>query len=879
MFISKNSFESSRHYTMFFLGAFAGVVMIRIMQRSLSYQPAYQSWDPERSSLRHRTTRDGFGEYFLDKCNILSNKFLELCGVEYRRRGPHEELAQLENFDTLCKALIEDMAPNKKAHWVTAFSHEKKSCLELILGSNNNCIETMTQKHQVLKLIFRLNDITQHRSINPYFCTVVKTVVGPSLADLSEKHVTCIEGVWILLDAFDRGENATLIETMFEIHPMLLEILIQAIAPQGFLLKHFNPEQAAKSLDRTNDIFLFNPDFYCALSAHRTTKIKESSSIPDKTVDLVNIAENELKLLSLSTLSQNFLNAATSYNAEAIPAKIKSRIGENAPAELKMLQDYYEKQWAIYNIEFYLIAVLDAWTNYLDKNPSSSRNTGLDGPILQLFAQNFKNLLEPAKNDVEGDIASICFRRFIEHYLQNSGKWENSDTLHQVTVQLTSLLDPIKPISQNLGTRTDQIREANNLHRIKCLVFEVAFLLHQGLKIDTICSILSNYCQAGIHLLRNPNPMINVRNILRSMRKPRDEKPIVIEGISLASPQLSTIASTQRHQVLVKIQNDPFLCVSKLALPFIKGLLPEKDHGLIDKFIKHMGILKRLFDKSPLREEIINTVKDPAILAFLIENGFDEMFCRVLNKACELVSAHFSRVAKGEVQIGTTTLTEKPVHLLIEKIVQTHKLRILLRGEKIDYTGKEARAYLELSGKADKFQIWLLNELPEDVQKLSSTLQVLSFTYAFMGISFGPLNVGTPLLVKVLATLADILKWDSVWELIIKGLQENDPNGAFAKLLEDLTPEEKAELVTFLKECLIPLAAVLGPALEKRHKNLEQYKGFLQYLSKRIHSPTNINEKELVKELAKVLAPMMMELKEYGPQLDAAFKSLWQSEM
>ena len=166
----------------------------------------------------------------------------------------------------------------------------------------------------------------------------------------------------------------------------------------------------------------------------------------------------------------------------------------------------------------------------------------------------------------------------------------------------------------------------------------------------------------------------------------------------------------------------------------------------------------------------------------------------------------------------------------------------------------------------------------KNVHNISTALQVFSFACSFLRFSVGPLNIGTPLMSQVLSILGATLKWDGAWDKIIQKMQENDPNAPIAHILAGLAAKERNAFAGFIEECLIPLIKVLPPVLQERHQNLNIYQDFFKYLNTIIQGDTEIDQNILEQQLSKVMKLMLSELKEYGPQLDAAFQALLQIE-
>jgi hypothetical protein len=858
----KNSFEAIRLFPALFasvimMSGTAGALIVFFLQRV--FRPSYQPHGHMTSrSLMSRVDMNGMEETRLTLLDRIRGGVLsKLWKTEVSPLGFREGVFQRTIDNT--RALIVEMAPGKKADWLVVFAHRGDLGVKLeFFLENTPPTETAGQKLQVTRLILCLNDIRQKHertlSIYPHFGTVVKAVVGPSLKTLCQNQVICIEELWTILDEFDRMKQYALLEVLFETHPILLEILSHIATPQGNLVEQLDFQAIAKELEDVHQILLLNPDFHKALCSGTTPELKE-----------------QMAAATTAKMEDYFSKRAAAY--QDMLGKIQIHLGNGLVEEAKSHYQYYQKQWSFYSIDIYLAGVKQAWTSYHNSTASSSR-TLTESETLQAFALKFLGLSDEKKNSITDEIATVCFGKHIGYSLTEGMSWPDGEALHLVTTELSTFLGPIRPTAQTLATPEGKKQAVQLLEKIKVLTLEAGHLHHQGIGVQYLCSMIHSYCQGTVLLLANESSMNTAIGVLRSMRSPPKHPTIKVQPQQSIAP---TITPAQRQQVLEKIKKDPFLCVSKLVLPFIKGLLPKDKHELVGNFEKHMGILRRIFDKSALREEIIQTVSDPVISAFLEKNGFDGPFCEFLNSASEKVHAHFSSVAEGKTALGHTPVTEEPVHLLVEKIVKAHSLRrgLFGRSGKQAFEGVQGKVNLEENVKADKVTIWLINELPQDVKDISSGLRALSFACFFMGISFGPFNIGTPLLGKVLATLSESLKSESVWNFIIQKLQKADPDAPLAKLLKELKPEETTEFVDFLANCLIPLTTVLTPILKERHKSLKQYKEFFRYLNEIMQN--TINQDLLKIEIAKVIGLMMLELKAYGPQLDAAFKSFWQN--
>jgi hypothetical protein len=313
-------------------------------------------------------------------------------------------------------------------------------------------------------------------------------------------------------------------------------------------------------------------------------------------------------------------------------------------------------------------------------------------------------------------------------------------------------------------------------------------------------------------------------------------------------------------------------------VPFIRELLPPDHHRLVDDFEKNMGVLQPLFDKSSLRKEIINAISDPVISAFIEQNGLSGPFSNFLGTASERLQTLFLNISKGEATLGHTPIAEELLHLIIEKIHAAHKQRKIMYANNQTFEGVKGKIFLEEVAKAEKIQSWLINDLPREVQTMKTAVSVLSIACSFIGFSVGQFNFGTPLMAQALGVLGGVLKFDGISDVLIQQIRKDEPNSPIAKFLEELGEEEKASLIPFVQHQVIPVITALAPVLKERHKNLKIYTEFFQYLNKIIQSNTDINKKNLEKELAQVLSQLFAELKGYGPELDKAFKYLWESE-
>src|SRR3569832_1771674 len=249
--------------------------------------------------------------------------------------------------------------------------------------------------------------------------------------------------------------------------------------------------------------------------------------------------------------------------------------------------------------------------------------------------------------------------------------------------------------------------------------------------------------------------MGQVKGILRQMRlNSIPHHPVVAPVV-----EATTITPTQRGAILANIKKDPFLCLSKLIVPFIRELLAPEQQVLVENFEKNMGVLQPLFDKSSLRGEIINAVSDPVISAFIEQNGLNGPFSNFLSTASERLQNHFLNISKGEVTLGHTPIAEEPLHIFLEKIHEAHRQRKSMWANGKDHLGVKGKILLE-EAKVEKIQSWLINDLPREVQTMETGVNVLSIACFFMSFSIGQFNFGTPLMAEVVGIVGGVLKFD-----------------------------------------------------------------------------------------------------------------------
>jgi hypothetical protein len=373
----------------------------------------------------------------------------------------------------------------------------------------------------------------------------------------------------------------------------------------------------------------------------------------------------------------------------------------------------------------------------------------------------------------------------------------------------------------------------------------------------------------------NDDTMNRVKNALRQMRLNSSQRRPAVAPVV----ETTTITPTRRATVLAKIKENPFLCLSKLVVPFIRELLPLNQQALVDNFEEKMGVLQPFFNKSSLRQEIMNAISDPVIFTFIEQNGLSGPFSNFLSKTSERLQTLFLKISKGE-PLGHSPIAEEPLRLFIGKIHEAHEQRKIMWANKQEHIGVRGKILLECAN-VEKVQSWLINDLPREVETMKTTTKLLSVVCPFLGFSIGQFNFGTPLAAQLLGVLGGALKFNGVVDRVVEKICEDEPNSPLAKFLKGLESTEKESLIPFLQNQVIPLITALAPVLEKRHK-LEMYVQFFGYLNNLIQNNNgNIDaddEKLLQQKLAEVLSQLFAELQGYGPELDKAFKCLWESE-
>jgi hypothetical protein len=548
-------------------------------------------------------------------------------------------------------------------------------------------------------------------------------------------------------------------------------------------------------------------------------------------------------------------------------------LGGEIPDGVKRLYDHHQEHLSIYSIDIYLVAAAEeACINRAPAPSSSSTGFISPGDSLKGFAQSLLTMPGPEKNKINDAISGRCFIKYVLQSLQEALTWD-ADDLHLAVTQLTRVLDPLKQ-ELKLGANT-QIKAAKILQGVKVLLIDAAHLLHHGCDLDYICATIVFNSRGGVHLLVNDDTMNQVKNVLRQMRlNSSQRRPIVAPVV-----ETTTITPTQRATVLAKIKENPFLCLSKLVVPIIRQLLPLNQQALVDNFEEKMGVLQPFFNKSSLRQEIMNAISDPVIFTFIEQNGLSGPFSNFLSKTSERLQTLFLKISKGE-PLGHSPIAEEPLRLFIGKIHEAHEQRKIMWANKQEHIGVRGKILLECAN-VEKVQSWLINDLPREIETMKTTTKVLSVVCPFLGFSIGQFNFGTPLAAQLLGVLGGALKFNGVVDRVVEKICEDEPNSPLAKFLKGLESTEKESLIPFLQNQVIPLITALAPVLEKRHK-LEMYVEFFGYLNNLIQNNNgNIDEydeKLLQQKLAEVLSQLFAELKGYGPELDKAFQCLWESE-
>jgi hypothetical protein len=848
----KDCFEIIRkHPSLFFgsaLSGFAGgIIMLRVVQTAFSYQ--LEAFERSNSSLRSRASR----------------MLISLWGIQPRLQGPspQDKVFQRKVLGPYQPKNRPDwrilLAEMKQNHWLLSFTADLGARLDFFHDNNFFPVFSSTERAVVLRLILRLDNACQEKQrafwIYPHFAAVVKTVAGSYLKNLHERQVVCIEEIWSFLDELDRGGAHALLEAFFETHPALLDILKQVVAPEGDFLENLNLDEVVKGLEAVHQVLLLNPDFNASLSG----------------------AEHpELKKMTCVNVGETTKACATAYNELTIPAVIEERLGADTQEEIKRLYDHYREYLPMYSIDVYLDAAEKAWANHASNSSNSSRNSPTLKNILKNFGQSLLTMLLPEKNKITDDISARCFTNYIEQSLNKKALNWGGENLNLAVTTLTMVLDPLKPMLKfGANTQEQKIQAAKNLAGVRVLVIDAGHLNHHGVDLDYICATIVINSRGGVHLLANEEPMNGVKNALRQLRlNSNSPRPVVAPVV-----ETTTITPIQREKVLGKIKENPFLCLSKLVVPFIRELLPPNQQFRVDDFEKNMGVLEPFFNKSSLRQEIINGISDPVISAFIEQNGLGGPFSNFLSTASERLQTLFLNISKGE-PLGNTPIAEAPLYLFIEKIHKAHERRKLMWAKKEEHLGVRGKILLE-SKNVEKVEMWLINDLPREVETMKTATNILSVVCPFLGFSIGQFNFGTPLMANVLGIVGGVLKFDGVVDRVVEKICEDEPNSPLAKFLKGLKKEEKDSLIPFLQDQVIPLITALAPVLEKRHK-LEMYVEFFEDLNDLIQNNNgNIDErgeKILQQRLSQVLSQLFAELKGYEPELDKAFKCLWESE-
>ena len=690
-----NGFEIIRRFLPLVFGSVTvGAALLRIIQRTLAHRPGYQVLEGGSPPLllQQRISSDRTSISFRLLCIRAASNMSVYLGIEQRQIGPNEEQADQNNLSALHEALSREIAPGKQADWLTIFAVKNDLGEKLEFFSEGS---GSTQKLQVVRLIFRLNDIRQDKvrtlSIYPHFNRVVQVIVRSQMKNLCENQVICIEGIWVLLDVFDKKQQSHLNEMLFETHPILLDILAQVMAPQGNLLTQLDAQVIAKGLEDIYHILMINPDFHQALCA---TMACDSNANPD----LKKMVEHT----TVANMNAHFSGAAETYKEQNFLAKIQARLANEPKETIERHNRVYKESWSIYSVEIYLRAVEEV------SNPPSSKRL-----------------------DIEDPIASSCFKQYIQSSLNQGVPLLDGETLNLITVELSNLLDPIKPTSGSATSLEDKYQTARRLQKIKILSIEVGKLHQGGVPIDFVRSTIHGYCGNNIQCLTNENTMNAVINIVRAMRPAAGYQPLpvvaqppIAPGVTPVQSQQvveiakkpSTVSSSstlQGQEVLAKLKADPFLSISELVLPFIKSLLPKEHQSVVVKFEQHKDILRKLFDKSALKGEILNTLSEPWVASFFKVREFYGPFCKFLTSFNQETCILFDNVADGKNPLGET-LTERPVKALIETIQSARKLRRSLIADNKLYQGKQLKVYLEVTEKAMPIVVWLIHDLPEE---------------------------------------------------------------------------------------------------------------------------------------------------------------------
>jgi hypothetical protein len=876
MSIGKSGFEVVRQFPALFAGVSfvscsAGILVCYFIQKVFkpSFQPcgqrSMQLLDYRASDTRRR--QSGVTVWQV----VTRIVWTKLFKTESLHLNHIEQAFQQAGPETLCKKLVREMQAYGKAGWLTVFTKTNDLDSELRFFYEANLPKEMAKQRQdVLKLVLYLNDLRHNKrrviSIYPHFGTIVKTVVGSSIKILSERHVFCIEKICEFLDALDQEEELDLLQAFFETHPILFETFVQVFAPEGRFFENLQFDTMIADLHVAHGNLLQNSEF------------KESDT--EAPTSLNSQLMERMVLITPANLKKTIADSMDAFNKTTIPKKIRNLYKQDITDQaIRWHSNCYQEQWSIYSLNIYLIAIQRAWEGYKIQRAESSKTLGSPASVLNSCAEEFMNIQIPEqKKRIIKEVSTVCFKEYIQQSLkEGSPEWE-AEKLNQCVLQLADLLDPLKPMFESDTPSQDKIDAAKTLQNIKWLVIDVRQLVCQGTNLDLVCTIIRDFCQGNFLFLRQRDEMHQLRTVLQQMGHRPPSRTII--QYKEVKPSAASTGSSAQHRLAVieMIQANPFLCLSRFVIPFIKSLVPKEGQEIIHRLEKHQDILKILFDNSDLKQEIVNIFTDAFIATSLEEHGL-ETSSQFLRKVNEKAQALLQNVAEGKAKLGHTPTTEEPLHLLIQKIDSAQKLRkeLIAKGELFE--GDRRKAYLEVVQKAEKIQVWLIHDLPNEVQNMSTTLRTLSFACSFLGFSVGPFNIGTPVMTRMLSILGAILKWDGVWNSVIEKLCKDDPNAPLADLLEGFLPEEKMAFINFLQDCIMPLITTVTPILQQRHNNLKKYQDFFVYLNGIMQSMNDINKRVLEKRLTQVIRLMLSEIKEYGPQLDAAFQSLWQSEL
>lgn len=818
--------------------AVASVTLFRLTQIAFSQQQTLTLTVTNRPFSSRNYARASFWSSTVQQGSAIFNRFMSTCLGIYRSvsQVPQNHfLGSDQDYNGhLCKGLIAEI--KKPQYWLASFSNDLGEDLKFFYEKDTSAI-SFQDKQKTLIFVLRLNDLRRDKGYlrnlsHAEFSVIVQIVIGDSLRIISETQFKTIDKVWSFFSFSAQEGKLDIIQDTIRRFPALLKIFIQMVATPAFH-QDLHKMETLGTLGKVINLLKSNPELYFALLNGDVGFIQTG---PAPT--------------SFEEVQDKLTKFADEFGPNWKKSKIQKAMGVNpsptvsssdpCTRQVDLIYNHYQSNWMIYPIDCYLEAIMK-----LHKNFSNIR------VILNQFVTYLETATKADSDIFNEKVSNACFESYIFTLLK--------DETNDAKIMGNELIEKLFPEFKKLLKEPAQDQETALL-----------ILNNMGLFFRECCE----YKKQGYPSeLMVQNARLFIRNNLSFYQTESFYK-----FLDFLDFQLRGLNSDQyRWKAIIKpILNHPFNAISTVAVPFIRQLIPQDKQACVDQFEAGLPHLKPFLVNTETFFDLSNVLKDPMVVKLVERAEFGNLFWLSWGDLKTQWSQFLKKRSEGAGAIGDGGLMELPLIHLMVSIKSAQELRREMVQNRVLPQGREARIYLKGKNSEAKLQEWLVVELPEVASQLDIASTILYLMTTFMKLSLGSLPLGTSLVTDFLGTVSGLFKLSFVSTFIANQARKNDPDAAFADLLEGFTDEQKHNLVPILQHCVIPMVSELLPVLQKNH-DLTFYKKFFVYLDGVVKSKEEINQPELQKQVASAFLHMISEMEKYKPALHKTLQHVYEN--